>query len=123
MLRDGSTFARWTIDHVGPLEAGAVAVTVHGGDDHQKFELEVLARDTAPGAPRAPGESRFFAVYLRNGGNGERGTVEEHGLAAMTLASILERNETAAAAAPFLTLSQRLTAFPDQLGQPATATL
>lgn len=121
-LREGSPFARWTVHQVGPLEAGAVAVTVRG-ENGDLFHLEVLAKDDTPGAPRAPGESKFFAVYLRNGGDGELGTVEGHGLAAMTLATVIARNETAETAAGFLSLEQRMKRFPEVIGRPGTVTL
>lgn len=114
-LPEGARLARWTVASVGPMSLGAVTVTVVG-EAGETFRLEVMARDEADGAPRAPGESKHFAVYVPNGGDGDRQTLESQGLAAMALASIIERHETPAAAAPFLTLSQRLGRHAAELG-------
>jgi hypothetical protein len=110
----GSRFARWTIADVSPLDRGAVTITVHGDDGHD-FRLEILARDGSPLARRAPGETARFAIYVANGGDGWLPTVEEQGLAAMTLASILAKNEAALDAAGFLTHAERIARHRDGL--------
>ena len=73
------------------------------GAERRAFQLEIMARDASPLAPRAPGETSRFAIYVRNGGDGFAPTNEEQGLAAMALAEIVKRNEASASAEGFLT--------------------
>lgn len=110
----GSRFARWTIARVSPLERGALTVVVRG-DDRREFSLEVLARDDSPLASRAPGRTARFAVFVANGGDGYVPTVEEQGLAAMTLATLISRNECAALSEGFLTHAERIAQHRDGL--------
>src|SRR5688500_11015349 len=55
-LGPGDKIARWTIEAIRPLAEGAVTVRV-AGEDGRAFELEIMARDASPIAPRAPGET------------------------------------------------------------------
>jgi hypothetical protein len=93
---------RWKVDAIEPLAEGAVTVAV-SGEDRRAFQLEILARDASPLAPRAPGQTERFAIYVRNGGDGFAPTDEEQGLAAMALAAIVRRNEASVSAEGFLT--------------------
>jgi len=107
-LGPGEKIGRFTVEAIRPLAEGAVTVSV-SGEDGAAFQLEILARDASPLAPRAPGETSRFAVYVRNGGDGFAPTNEEQGLAAMALAAIVKRNEASVSegAAGFLTHEQR----------------
>ncbi len=107
-LGPGEKIGRFTVEEIRPLAEGAVTVSV-SGEDGAAFQLEILARDASPLAPRAPGETSRFAVYVRNGGDGFAPTNEEQGLAAMALAAIVKRNEASVSegAAGFLTHEQR----------------
>ena len=105
-LEVGSRFGRWRLERVGAPDQGAIAVTVSGADG--SFELEILARETGPGMPRAPGQSDHFAVHVVNSGDGSSPTAEDHGLCAMTLATFIAKNESEAAAKDFATLAHRL---------------
>ena len=106
-LEPGARLARWTIVAIEPLRAGAVTVVARGEDGHD-FRLEVMARDAAPLAPKPPAETDRLAVYVRNGGDGWLPTVEEQGLAAMTLAQILRRNEASCSVSGLLTHAERI---------------
>jgi hypothetical protein len=56
-----------------------------------EFEVEVMRFDAAtPGVARAGS----LAVYVNNGGDGDTATHEEHGLAAMALATEIARRES-----------------------------
>lgn len=101
-LGPGEKIARWKVEAIRPLAEGAVTVVV-AGEDQRSFQLEILARDPSPIAPRAPGETSRFAIYVRNGGDGFVPTDEEQGLAAMALAEIVRRNEAKVSAEGFLT--------------------
>jgi hypothetical protein len=101
-LGPGDRIGTFTIDAIRPLAEGAVTVAVSSAGG-RAFELEILARDASPLAPRAPGETGRFAIYVRNGGDGFAPTNEEQGLTAMALAAIVKRNEDKVSAEGFLT--------------------
>jgi len=105
-LRAGVAFGRWVIAEAHPVELGAMRVEVLGRDG-ERFGLDVVARD--PGSPRPPAEVGELAIYLCNGGDGWSPTVEEHGLAAMALASLLERRGATAKLPGLLSQAERLT--------------
>lgn len=105
-LGAGSKLARWTIVAVQPLLHGALTVVVQGEGEHT-FAIEVLARDSGPLAIKPPAETEHFAVHVRNGGDGWQPTVEDQGLAAMTLAQIILRNEGRVGVSGFLTHAER----------------
>ncbi|MCK6586065.1 MAG: hypothetical protein HUU21_31320 [Polyangiaceae bacterium] len=107
-LAPGDTIGRWKVEAIRQLDEGAVTIAVSGGD-RRSFELEILARDPSPIAPRAPGETSRFAIFVRNGGDGFVPTDEEQGLAAMALAEIVRRNEAKVSAEGFLTHEGRFT--------------
>lgn len=106
-LKVGSAFARWTVAAIHPLADGAIVMTVRAQDGHE-FNLEVLARDTSAFAQRPPAETGELAIYVCNGGDGWLPTKEEQGLAAMTLAQVLESNGKGARVAGLLTHSERV---------------
>jgi hypothetical protein len=106
-LRVGSRFARWTVTGIHPVEGGALSVVVQARDGHE-FMLEVLARDPSPLAPRPPAEVGELAIHVCNAGDGWMPTAEEQGLAAMTLAQVLEDNGKGAPVAGLLTHAERI---------------
>lgn len=106
-LEVGAQFARWTIVQLEPVVDGAVRVKVRSNDNHV-FTLEIMARDESALAQKPPAQTAKFAVFVANGGDGWSATDEDHGLAAMTLASIVEKNELAVDLPGLLTHAQRL---------------
>lgn len=109
----GSRFARWTVVAIHPVVDGALTLTVAGEDGHQ-FRLEIMKRDASPLAPRPPAEAGDLAIYVSNNGDGWMPTVEEQGLAAMTLAEVLDRQDLAPVDG-LLTHAQRVAAHRDTL--------
>lgn len=109
-LAVGSRFARWTVAAIHPIEHGALSVLVRAQDGHE-FSLEVLARDTSSLAPRPPAEVGELAIHVCNSGDGWMPTAEEQGLAAMTLAQVLENNGKGAPIAGLLTHAERIARF------------
>src|SRR5262245_473180 len=105
-LTAGSRFGRWSVVEVNP-HAGALRVVVKG-DDAAPFTLEVMARDHAADAVIAPATTEHLAVFVRNGGNGEQPTNEDHGLAAITLAAHLAKSGDAEMCRGLLTHRDRL---------------
>lgn len=119
-LSAGSKLARWTLVAVQPLQRGALTVIVRGEAEHT-FAIEILARDHGPLGIKPPAETKHFAVHVRNGGDGWQPTVEDQGLAAMTLAQIVARNEDKVDGAGFLTHAERY-ARHAELRSPQSAT-
>jgi hypothetical protein len=109
-LKVGSRFARWTVAAIHPVEHGALTVAVRADDGHE-FSLEVLARDTSPLAPRPPADVGQLSIYVCNSGDGWMPTAEEQGLAAMTLAQILDANGKGAPVDGLLTHADRMARF------------
>lgn len=108
-LVSGERIARWIIADVEPLRRGAVGVVVHTVNaEYHRFRLEILARDRSPAAVRPPAETEHFAIFVENGGDGWSPTVEEQGLAAMTLAARIARIESPEHSHGFLTHAARL---------------
>lgn len=105
-LGPGDRIGGFAISEIRPLTEGAVTVAVASAEG-RGFHLEVMARDASPLAPRAPGETDRFAIYVRNGGDGSAPTDEEQGLLAMALAAVVKRNEANVSAEGFLTHEQR----------------
>jgi hypothetical protein len=100
----GKRLGRCTVVRVDPIVAGAVPVTLRT-DGGSEFEVDVLRHD-----PETPGVARAgsLAVFVNNGGSGDKATIEEHGLGAMALARWLEQREALGQPLPALwTLRQR----------------
>jgi len=106
-LAPGARLARWTLVAIEAPAQGAVALVLSAGDDH-RFRLEILARDRSPLAARPPAETEHFAIFVRNGGDGWSPTIEEQGIAAMAVATLIRRNEAPGDAAGFLTHEERI---------------
>jgi hypothetical protein len=102
----GAKLARWTIVQIDPLVHGAVRVKVRADDGHM-FDVEILARDHAALA-RPLAETERHAFFVLNGGDGWTATHEEQGLAAMTIAEIVRRNERTTRLSGFLTHGERI---------------
>jgi hypothetical protein len=117
-LVPGARLARWTIVQIDPIVNGTVAVKVRTDDQHT-FDLEIMARDEGAVAGRPPAETARHAIYVVNGGDGWAPTHEEQGLAAMTLAQIVAKNEREVRLAGFLTHAERIEHHADALLVPA----
>ncbi len=105
-LAQGSRLGSWIVDEVHPVEAGCMSVVLRDHRGGEPFQLDVCARDSANSAPRGPGVTEHFSVYVSNNGDGALGTVENQGLAAMALADVIRGNEAHVDRAPFRTLRQ-----------------
>jgi hypothetical protein len=116
-LEVGTNFARWTIVQIDPVNDGAVRVKVRSGDGHV-FTLEIMARDESALAQKPPAQTAKFAIFVANGGDGWSATDEDHGLAAMTLATFVQKNEAAVEIPGLLTHAQRLRCHAGSLLKP-----
>jgi hypothetical protein len=115
VLTPGARFGRWTIEAVHPIERGSLRVDVRQSDQANGgvFPLEILHAD--PSASRPPAQAGELAIYVRNGGDGWAPTEEEQGLAAMTLASLLQKHGATGAIDGLLTQAARFAAHGDVL--------
>lgn len=109
-LTVGSRFARWTVAAIHPVEDGAMSLTIRAQDGHE-FSLEVLARDASPLAARPPAAVGELAIHVCNAGDGWLPTAEEQGLAAMTLAQVIDAKGKGEAVAGLLTHAERIALF------------
>lgn len=103
----GQRFGRWTITAVHPVQDGAIDLSVKGADD-RGFVLQVMARDASPLALTPPAATAGLAIFVHNAGDGWAPTEEEQGLAAMTLAQILEANGLGGPVAGLLTHAEHI---------------
>ena len=109
-LTVGARFARWTVAAIHPVADGAMSVVVRAQDGHE-FSLDIVARDASPFAARPPAAVGALAIHVCNSGDGWLPTAEEQGLAAMTLAQVIEANGKGEAASGLLTQSERIALF------------
>jgi len=114
LLRDGVRYGRWTIARVHPLDRGSLRVDVRERDG-KVFGLEILARDPSPVVKQPPALTRDLSIYVLNGGDGSLPTVEEQGLAAMTLAHALDTRGQGGRIAGLMTHAERIAAHHDAL--------
>lgn len=104
----GLRVGRWTVVVAPGLVLGGIPVLLQG-DAGAPFQVDILRRDEATPGVATAGE---LALYVANGGDGQRATDEDQGLAAMALASALEHQPGAGATPGLLTLRERLAAHP-----------
>lgn len=115
-LTVGMKLGGCTLNKIADVTHGALGILLSDSQGHA-FSVEVCARDEA--SPPSPAETEKFQLYLVNEGDGSIPTVEEHGIAAMAIASAIRRNEREVDASAFLTLRQRLAYHPSEILRPA----
>ncbi len=96
-----------------PVALGVLHVDVRDKQGRE-FALELMARDETS-TSRPPAEIGALAIYVCNGGDGWLPTVEEQGLAAMTLARLLEKHAQTGPIPGLLTHAARVVAHGDTL--------
>jgi hypothetical protein len=98
----------WRVEQVMPLVAGAVPVLMRTPDG-QRFQVDVMRADAD--GPRAVAEAGPLALYLANGGTGDKPSIEAEAQGARVLAGALAKiaAEGGLPAVPgLLTLSERM---------------
>lgn len=110
-LTPGGRLGRWTVESIHQVHLGAIPVVLRTPTG-TRFQVDVLRRDTAEGAPQGVANTRGFSVFLANNGRGQSTTSEEQGLGAMALGAWISRHEGRASAPSLLTLRQRAARFP-----------
>jgi hypothetical protein len=93
-LRPGTNVHGYKVVAVYGVYMGAIPVILQDkkGD---RFQVDVCAKDTQPGAPNAVISTRSLSFFLANGGDGIRPSDESKGLGAIALASYLKNRRTA----------------------------
>jgi hypothetical protein len=82
----------WTIVAIHRVRFGAVPVVLEDARG-ERFQVDILRRDSRPDTPDGIGNTDTFSVYLSNRGDGGKATREEHGLGALALAKALGDGE------------------------------
>jgi hypothetical protein len=103
-IHPGMKFGSCSVVSVGHVQLGAIPITLVDREN-KRFRVDLLRYD-----PRSPGVARAgsLSVFLSNNGDGSKATKEEHGVAAMAVASHLARREAAGTSPPrLLTLAER----------------
>ena len=100
-IRPGARLDRWTVESIRGVHMGAIAVVLRTADG-TRFQVDVLRRDTVPGARLGVASSAGLSVFLSNRGDGRTATDEELGLGAMALRDALAAREEAGAPLPAL---------------------
>lgn len=114
-LKVGSEIAGCRVEKIGEVSQGAVGLVLSDRSG-QLFGIEVCARDAE--APRSPAETAKFQLYVVNEGDGSVPTIEEHGLAAMNIALVIRKNESAIDTSEFLSFRKRLDLYAGELIRP-----
>jgi hypothetical protein len=115
-LGAGKVIGAWTVERISEVHAGAVtAVLLDAGGT--RFCLDICKRDSGMAAPSAPARTDLYEIFLANEGDGSRPTFENHGQAALALAEIVRANEHAVVMEGMLTLRERLSQFPSEVGR------
>jgi hypothetical protein len=111
-LRPGSPIGACRLVAIHGVRMGTISVVL-ATSQGERFQVDVLRRDTAPGAPLGVGNTPSLSVFVHNRGSGSTATDEEHGLGAMALAAALAQREAEGAVVPaLLTQRQRAARFP-----------
>ncbi len=108
-LVPGARVATSRLLQVYPERTGAVTVELAANDGH-RFRVDICRRDPAADAPAPVARTRHYDLFLANGGQGDKRTSREEGLAVYGLAHLLRKNE-AHRTASLLTLRERWARF------------
>ena len=100
-LAGGERAGEATIAGIHPVERGAIPVEVVT-DKGRLFRVEVLARDPSGKSPAPVAETKSLALYVVNGGRGDRATPEDVAEATRALAKLLAEREAAGQPMPAL---------------------
>jgi hypothetical protein len=113
-LSVGTKVGRWTIAGIHPLRMGALPVVL-AGTDGKRFQVDVMRRDDGAGTPEPVAHTRALSLYLANGGDGRRRTLEDQARGALALAAALAKVEAKKQAEPpaLLTWRERRSQFPE----------
>lgn len=107
----GTRVGPWHVAAIYDFHLGAVPVVLESSAGG-RFQVDVLKRDTRPGAPKGVADTRHLSLFLSNKGNGATPSDEHHGLGLMALAAAVQQRESFAAPKGLLTLAERVVQFP-----------
>ena len=110
-VRVGDRIGAWKLVAIHDFHLGAVPVVLEDGRG-ERFQVDVLRRDTREGAPRGIAETRHLSLFLSNKGNGATPSSERQGLGVMALAAAIRKREAFGSAPGLLTLGERAAQFP-----------
>jgi hypothetical protein len=112
ILRPGLRLGRWRIVAVYGIKYGAIPVILEGPGG-ARFQVDVLRRERHLLGRPGIAETRYYGLYLANGGRGRTPTRESQGLGVLALAALLRAREDRVPRPDLLTLRDRLGSFPE----------
>ncbi len=108
-LPEGSKLGnRWRVEQVHGVTFGAIPVVL-SSIDSGRFQIDIMRRDDEA---RGVASTERLELFVANGGNGNTATDEDHAEAAVAMAEVLARRESATPRC-LLTLRERQTRHPD----------
>lgn len=111
LLPVGLRFGRWRIVAVHPVKLGAVPVVVECRDG-TRFQVDIVRRDAGLLGRHGVAETRHYALFLSNVGDGHTPTPEELGQGIIWLAALLRPYEHRGNPGGLMTLRERHRRFP-----------
>ena len=108
-LPEGSRLGnKWRVEQIHGVTFGAIPVvlsSIYSG----RFQIDIMRRDDET---RGVASTQKLELFVANGGNGHTATDEDHAEAALAMAEVLARSESAAPRG-LLTLRERHARHPD----------
>ncbi|MCA9720086.1 MAG: hypothetical protein H6713_32535 [Myxococcales bacterium] len=112
-LPEGTSIGSWRVEEVHAIQGGAIPV-IMSTRSGERFQVDVVRRDAAAGAPLGVANTRHFSVFVANKGDGSVATDESHGCGAIMLGRYLEAREAEIDVPDgLMTLAARNRAYPD----------
>jgi hypothetical protein len=108
-LPEGSRLAnKWRVEQIHGVTFGAIPIVL-SSIDSGRFQIDIMRRDDET---RGVASTEKLELFVANGGNGNKLTDEDHAEAAIAMAEVLARSESAAPRG-LLTLRERHARHPD----------
>ena len=108
-LPEGSRLGnKWRVEQIHGVMFGAIPVVLSSVGSG-RFQIDIMRRDDQT---RGVASTEKLELFVANGGNGDKPTDEDHAEAAVAMAEVLARSESAAPRS-LLTLQERHARHPD----------
>jgi len=106
----GGQVATSRITRIRPATTGAVSLDLRDPRG-RPFRIEICRRDDHAGAPAPVRRTKDFDLFLANGGQGQKRTDRDQGLAVIAIAEALEHGPQGPAELGLLTMRERWTRY------------
>lgn len=106
----GTKMATSRITRIRPATTGAVSLDLCDARG-RPYRVEICRRDDRAGAPAPVRRTKDFDLFLANGGQGQKRTDRNQGLAVAAIAATLERSGRGPSELGLLTMRERWTRY------------